>query len=289
MTAIQACRNLGCGLLALLLIASGRVRRARRRALAGGVITAIYFHGPNGRLFRKCVAWLARQGYTFISADELWDALSGTKPFPKGAVWLSFDDACRGLLQDVLPLAESRHVPVTLFAPSGIVEGDGIFSWRAALHGGRNAMTAAELKEAARIKEVTVGSHTITHAHMARCSDEELRRETAESRRALESLTGARVLYFAYPYGELSGKEREHLIRAGYRFAATIENALVTPESDPYLVPRFAVANNISFPEAICNMVGVWQPAIGWMKKMFAPRQSAPKAPEIPTYDGTTA
>ena len=48
----------------------------------------------------------------------------------------------------------------------------------------------------------------------------------------------------------------------GYRIAATTENAFVTSKSNPYLVPRFSVADEISFPEAICNMVGVWRPVI---------------------------
>ncbi len=287
MTATQAFRNLACGILAVALIASGRVRRARKRAFSDGAITAIYFHGPNRRLFRKCVEWLSRHGYTFISADQLWETLSGAAPFPKGAVWISFDDVCRSLVQNVLPLVESRRIPVTLFAPSGIVEGDGLFSWSATLIGDRNAMTPTELKSAALAAEVTIGSHTVTHAHMARCSDEELKKETCDSRRALQALTGDPVHYFAYPYGELSGREREYLIRAGYRFAATIENGLVTPKADPYLVPRFAVANNISFPEAICNMVGVWQPAINWFKRIYSPRPAAPKSPEIPSYHGT--
>jgi len=289
MMATQALRNFACGLLAVALIASGRVRRARKRALAGGVVSAIYFHGPNRRLFRRCVEWLSGHGYTFISSDQLWEALAAGKPLPEGAVWLSFDDACRNLIGDVLPLIESRHIPVTLFAPSGIVEGDGLFSWRAALHGGRNAMTAAELKRASLIGEVTIGSHTVTHAHMARCSDEELLSETDGSRRTLEAIAGKRAFYFAYPYGELSGREREYLIRAGYRFAATTENAFVTPQSDPYLVPRFAVANNISFPEAICNMVGVWSPAIAWVKEILTPHSRTPASPEIPTYHGTAA
>ena len=286
MMATQVFRNFACGLLALALIASGRARRARKRALSGGVITAIYFHGPNPRLFRKCVEWLSRHGYTFISADEMLQAISGTTPLPKGAVWLSFDDACRNLLDDVLPLVESRHIPVTLFAPSGIVEGDGLFSWPAALRGGRHAMTAAELQRAALGEGVTIGSHTVTHAHLARCSDTELSEEICGSRQALETLTGQPVFFLAYPYGELSGREREHLIRAGYRFAATTENSFVTPQADPYLVPRFAVANSIGFPEAICNMVGVWRPAIARIKKILAPRPAAPASPEVPSYHG---
>jgi peptidoglycan/xylan/chitin deacetylase (PgdA/CDA1 family) len=289
MSAIQICRKFACSVFALALIATGSVRRARKRALAGGVITAIYFHGPDARLFRNCVDWLTRHGYTFISADQMWQAISGLGPCPKGAVWLSFDDVCRTLIADVLPLVEKRRIPITLFAPSGIVEGDGLFSWPAGMHGGRNAMTAAELKRAALMESVIVGSHTVTHANLSQCSDEKLRAETAESRRALEELTGGPVRYFAYPYGGLSGREREYLAAAGYRFAATIENAFVTPKADPYLVPRFAVANGIGFPEAICNMVGIWQPAIAWMKKILAPRQKGPNVPEMPHYDRTAA
>jgi peptidoglycan/xylan/chitin deacetylase (PgdA/CDA1 family) len=271
------------------MIASGRVRRARKRALAGGVITAIYFHGPNRRQFSRCVDWLSRNGYTFISADDVWDALSGRRPFPKGAVWLSFDDACRTLLADVLPLVRGRRIPVTLFASSGIVEGDGRFSWPAAAVDGRHAMTSVELKQAALIEQVVIGSHTVTHAFLPRCSDEQICRETLESRRALERLTGGAVLYFAYPYGALSGREREYLAGAGYRFAATIENAFVTPQADPYRLPRFAVANDIGFAEAICNMVGVWQPSIAWLKKILSPRPSRPGAPEIPDYGRNAA
>ena len=68
-------RNTFCGLLALGLIASGRVRRARRRALSKGVVTAIYFHKPNRRLFDRCISWLTKYGYTFISANEVLEIM----------------------------------------------------------------------------------------------------------------------------------------------------------------------------------------------------------------------
>ena len=48
----------------------------------------------------------------------------------------------------------------------------------------------------------------------------------------------------------------------GYLLAATTEAKFVTPASDPYLIPRFHVGDNFWFPEAICNMVGVWRPVM---------------------------
>jgi len=42
--------------LALILIISGRVRRARREAFRQEAISAISFHRPNHRLFLRCVS-----------------------------------------------------------------------------------------------------------------------------------------------------------------------------------------------------------------------------------------
>ena len=257
-------RNAFCGLLAIGLIASGRVRRARRRALSEDVVTAIYFHKPNRRLFGQCIRWLTKYGYTFISANELLEILSVGKVPPRGAVWLSFDDGCKELLENVLPQIRERKIPVTLFIPSGIVEGDGLFPWLdASLRtSGRDSMTLAEIREAASRPEVTIGSHTVSHAVTINLNGEKARFELGESKRTLESWIRADVKCFAYPEGRFDGREREFLTEFGYGLAATTENSFITRETNPYLVPRFSVADEISFPEAICNMVGVWRPVI---------------------------
>lgn len=265
-------RNWICGALALLLIVTGRVRRARKKAQSGDVITAIYFHHPNRRLFSRCVQWLRKHGYTFLSEEDVWEMLRRGAPFPKGGVWLSFDDGCQDLLENVLPLVNQYKLPVTLYIPSGIVDGNGLFPW---VEGGeasrtkstRDAMTLNELHAVAGHSEVTIGSHTVTHAHMARCSGEELMRELGESKQSLESWVGYSIKSFSFPYGEFDGREREYLVHCGYKAAVTTENAFIGPEAEMYRIPRFAVANDISFPEAICNMVGVWRPVLDGIKR----------------------
>jgi glycosyltransferase involved in cell wall biosynthesis/peptidoglycan/xylan/chitin deacetylase (PgdA/CDA1 family) len=275
-------RNCFCGLLALGLIASGRVRRARSQALGGDVVTAIYFHKPNQRLFFRCIRWLIKYGYTFISVNDLMDILYLGKTPPRGAVWLSIDDGCKEILASVLPLVRRENIPITLFIPSGIVEGDGLFPW---LHpnrsegphgvsvlantGVRDSVTVAELKYIATYPGATIGSHTVSHAVTVNLTAGRARFELGECKRTLESWTRAEVQCFAYPEGRFDGREREFLAEFGYRLAATTENAFVNRESNPYLVPRFSVADEISFPEAICNMVGVWRPAISPLIQFF--------------------
>lgn len=257
-------RNSLCGMLALTLILSGRVRRALNTALGGGVITAVYFHKPNGPHFRRCIEWLTRHGYVFISADEVADFLYQGKTPPPGAVWLSFDDGCRELLTNILPLVRERNIPVTLFIPSGIVGGRGLYPWleEAGSARPREAVTLDELKEIATYPQVTIAGHTVNHIVTAGLEEEKVWFELSESKRALELWTGSEVKYFAYPVGQADGREQDLLSVLGYRFAVTTENAFVTAESNPYLVPRFSVADEISYPEAICNLVGVWRPVI---------------------------
>lgn len=255
-------RNYCCGLLALAVIASGRVRRARRRALGGDVVTAIYFHKPNRRLLEHCLGWLIKYGYTFISEDDLLEILYRGKKPPRGAVWLSFDDGLRELLENVLPLVRQRRIPVTLFIPSGIVEGDGHLPWLDRRASFRHALTVAEVKQVTGYAEVTIGSHTVNHTVTTGLAEETARTELGESKHTLESWTGADIKSFSYPEGKFDGRERPLLAETGYRLAVTTQNALITHQTDPYLVPRFSIGDEISFPEAICNMVGMWRPAI---------------------------
>jgi peptidoglycan/xylan/chitin deacetylase (PgdA/CDA1 family) len=268
-------RHFFCGALAIGVIVSGRVRRAKKKVLNSNVVTAIYFHNPNKRLFARCVTWLTKNGYTFISDDDLINILHrGLEP-SKGAVWLSFDDGFKDLCQNVIPLSRQCNVPITLFIPSEIIAGNGLFPWlhrtangdfmragSSEQNGMRDSMTVADVKRIARYPEVRIGSHTAWHTVTSNLSDEQARFEFCESKTVLESWTGQTITSFAYPEGRLSGRECRFLVECGYKMAATTESTLVTHQSDPYLVPRFHVGDNIPFPEAICNMVGVWRPAI---------------------------
>jgi peptidoglycan/xylan/chitin deacetylase (PgdA/CDA1 family) len=257
--------------LALGLIASGRVRRARKRVFSSAVVTGIYFHKPNPRLFASCIRWLIKHGYHFISANDLFEVLYRGRKLPGGAVWLSFDDGCRQIAGDVLPVTHALRIPVTLFIPTGIIGGEGVLPWlhetpdangSPAKNGRRDTITVEELQRIAAYTEVTIGSHTVNHAVTTRLTPVQVGFELKESKRSLDSWIRTDIKCFAYPEGKFDGRERPALAEFGYTMAATTENALITRETDPYLVPRFSVADDIGSLEAICNMVGLWRPTI---------------------------
>ena len=68
-------------------------------------------------------------------------------------------------------------------------------------------------------QEVVIGSHTISHPHLPRLSDEELRSELVESRQQLEARLGPPCDVLAYPYGEADARVRAAAWAAGYSMA----------------------------------------------------------------------
>ena len=301
-------RNILGWLLAVILIALGRVSRARRMSFQEGVILSIYFHNPGKKLFRKAVLWLKKNGYTFISCNQLIDILHKKVPCPKGAVWISFDDGWKGNLDNVLPLAQEYNIPVTIFIYTSAVE-TGIFWWRKVrecaadipqeyrdintilespedarqqvlrlLDGVKtpdslkeDAMTVADVKRIAVIPQVTIASHTVTHPVFQSCTDAQIEYEIGESKRILEAWTGQPVKAFAYPRGSLTGRERPLLIKHGYELAVTIENRFARLTDDCYLLPRTDIMNDGSFAENLCHALGVWEPVKKKLKGLLFP------------------
>ncbi|HTM50343.1 MAG TPA: polysaccharide deacetylase family protein [Bryobacteraceae bacterium] len=284
-------RNSVCRVLAWGVIAAGHTRRGKRRAFAGNVVTPIYFHNPNPRLFARCIRWLRENGYVFISTRELMGILYEGKNPPRGAAWLSFDDGYKEWLQNVMPVIRDQNIPVTFFIPTGIVANEGLFPWKHPVQpptpGVRDAMTLPELRVVARCPAVTIGGHTVNHSVTVSLDEERTRFEFGASKKAIEDWTGKEVTVFAYPEGRFDGRERVYLKTFGYKLAATTASDLITPQTDPYLLPRFCVSDNISFPEAVCNMTGAWRPALDRLKKLV-PRLARREEPLAPNQKGSS-
>src|SRR6185312_11244794 len=83
------------------------------------------------------------------------------------------------------------------------------------------------------------GSHTRTHPHLRRLSDEELREELQESRNEIceHLIPGCRSL--AYPYGEVDARIAGVAEEAGYLAGACLSHSLA--QRGPHLWPRVGV------------------------------------------------
>jgi peptidoglycan/xylan/chitin deacetylase (PgdA/CDA1 family) len=304
-------RNAIGWLLAIILIALGRVNQARRRSFQGDVILPVYFHNPGSNLFGSIVVWLKKYGYTFISCDQLIDILNKKTPCPRGAVWLSCDDGWRGNLNNVIPLVQEYDIPITVFIYTSAIE-TGVFWWRKARKCAgdlppeyrdistvlempedarqqilrlldrletpdsldKEAMTIEDVRRISTLPQVTIGSHTVTHPVFQNCNEAQLDYELGESKRKLEEWTSRPVRAFAYPRGSFTGGERPLLKKHGYELAVTIENRFARADDDCFLLPRTDVMNDGSFAENLCHALGVWEPVINSIRRLLRPWKS---------------
>ncbi len=142
----------------------------------------------------------------------------------------SFDDAFRSAAS-VFPELERMGVPVQVFVCTGHAR-DGAPLRIPELEGDDPQQLATMTWD--ELGGVDVGSHGITHAHLTRLSDEELRRELVESKQQIEDELGRPCPELAYPYGEHDHRVRTAVRSAGYERAY----GLTTDRSDPYALRR---------------------------------------------------
>jgi peptidoglycan/xylan/chitin deacetylase (PgdA/CDA1 family) len=150
-------------------------------------------------------------------------------------VHVTFDDAFRSAAI-VFPALQQLGVTIQVFVCTGFAR-DGAPLRIAELEGDDPkelaAMSWDELRGHAD-SGIAIGSHTVSHAHLTRLRDEELRRELASSKDEVEAELGLPCADLAYPYGEHDSRVRGAARTAGYSRAY----ALRGPTGDPYSWPR---------------------------------------------------
>jgi peptidoglycan/xylan/chitin deacetylase (PgdA/CDA1 family) len=98
------------------------------------------------------------------------------------------------------------------------------------------AMTWEEI-DALRADGHELGSHSMSHPQLPRCSDEVVRYEIEESLAALTRRLGP-IVSFCYPDGAYDRRCVEALRRAGYRWAVTTRWGLNSASQPPYELSR---------------------------------------------------
>ncbi len=284
-------RNTAAFLMANILIAFGIVRKAVRKAILGNYILSIYFHDPDEKCFRSCIEWLGKRGFCFISPNELKLIAAGQKSFPAASVLITVDDGWKNNRQNIVEIAKKMKIPVTIFVSTEPVEKGGPFWWsyfndnqkskkavellkqvenserikvvneaRSRLNLRREALTIEDVKEISANPYISIGSHTVTHPILTKCSEERLKFELMESKSRIESWVGKKIDSFSFPNGSYTKREINALQNAGYKIAFTTRTRYLTRENiaDLYTLPRFQILEKASFAENICRMTGVW-------------------------------
>ena len=273
-TARSVLRNvLGAG-----LAAAARLRGTRAEA------RIIYYHRIDDEMHRSCVTpaafraqmqLLRDRGYRVVPLADLARGLSGREAFAPKTVAITFDDGFADNHRHAFPALAALGLPATIFVATGAVGG----SLRVLRDrpGDLPALTWAQIREMQQ-GGITIGSHTVSHPHLTRCSAEALARELADSRAAIVAETGVATDQFCYPHGDEDETVRAAVRAAGYRLAVATRPGPVTAGSDPLALARTFIARDDSladFERKLAGAFDVLHHGVQWLRRGWRSARAA--------------
>lgn len=142
---------------------------------------------------------------------------------------LSFDDGNLSDRRIALPALQARGLTADFFVLTGRI-------------GRPGSLSEADIL-ALRDAGMTIGSHGIAHSNWTRLAPVALRRELAQSKAVLETLTGRPVEMAGIPFGAWNGRVLRALRAAGYRAAWSSDGGRMNPAA--FLRPRGSIRGDM--------------------------------------------
>jgi len=174
-------------------------------------------------VFEKQLMTLKENGYETLFMKEVAEVLEGKKPSPEKPVALTFDDGYKDFYTDVLPLLKKYNMRATVYLIYSFLDKP-------------NYLSKNDVQEILSSNLVEIGSHTMTHQNLTKTK--EAQKEIEVSKKEIESLTSTPVVSFAYPFGAHDKKSEDFVKGAGYTNSVTVQEELVTAQSNPFILPR---------------------------------------------------
>jgi len=182
--------------------------------------------------FESQVKYLADNGFTFLCASDVDEAVRLGHGLPEKAVCITMDDGYSDNFDVAYPILKKYNAKATIFVVTSSMGKPARLSWAniGVMHG----------------SGLNFASHTVTHADLTALNDEHLDFELKESRAELERHVGEKVQSIAYPSGAYDDRVIEHAEEAGYWAGWRKGGGPVMPGATPMMLPRVRVNGNTS-------------------------------------------
>lgn len=198
--------------------------------------------------FKQQLDWLCAEGFTTVTPAALDAFLYDGDALPEKAVLITFDDGYLSNAEIAYPLLKERGMCATVFLVTGhLAETRQRFDPR--LVQMLDAETIQETADVFTYACHTHDLHTVAAAGVSTLSaatEGAAEDDLARSLAVLQEIPGADLTVFSYPYGLRSDNAMAALRQDGFRLAFIASGGIVTPHSDPLVLPRCPVDSSVS-------------------------------------------
>jgi peptidoglycan/xylan/chitin deacetylase (PgdA/CDA1 family) len=159
----------------------------------------------NGR-FDQQMGYLISSGYSFISAEQLIDALVNHIGVPNKSIVVISDDGYSDFYTYAYPVLQKYHILANLAVITGLVGGSDYVTW-------------GQVEEMAHSGLVTMLNHTWSHYAINNGTLDKINYEIATAKQQLIDHTSQAVDTFVYPFGSFNSSAISALQSQGIRGA----------------------------------------------------------------------
>ena len=184
-----------------------------------------------------------------------------TYPLSEGHHYIAvtFDDGFQSVLNYALPLMSKRRIPATIFVPTGYLGEKPGWIFNPQHENANESLLTKEQLQQLPDDLITIGSHCVTHPHLAKIDIERAFSELKESKKTLEEIVGKRIDLLSLPYGSYNKNIIQLAKEAGFRRAFL---NIPTPsflKGGNYLVGRIDVSLDDWLIEFRLKLLGAYQ------------------------------
>ena len=181
--------------------------------------------------FDEQMEYLSKNGYTPITLDTMVAGLSGQITLPEKTLILTFDDGYMDFYLNAFPILQKYGFKSALFVPTGFMGKTAYLTWD-------------QLDKLQGSGLVSIQAHTFNHAHLPSLSEDQIKFELIESKRALEQRYTIPVNFIAYPYGASNQAIWNLTKKAGYLGALGTWSSVIQSEGTIFDMPRIKIGGS---------------------------------------------
>lgn len=215
--------------------------------------------------FAAQLDWLVQNGFQTVTLTDVENFLYHDTPVPARAVLITFDDGYLSNAAYAYPLLKERGMHAVVFDVTGRLS---------------ETTQAMDTKYIQMMDEQTIRStadvfeyashthdlHTFTgtgHSALTDDSKSQIESDLSSSLSFLETVPGANLNAFSYPFGFYTRTVQQVLKDHGILLAFRASGGVLTRQSDPYALPRYPVDTSVSMAEFKRYFDAVLHPAEG--------------------------
>ncbi len=175
------------------------------------------------------MAWLAENGYTTITLQELLYHLTLGWRLPEKPIILTFDDGYADAYYNAFPILQKYGFGGTFFIITDYI-----------IYGNPNHATWEQIIEMHNAG-MDIQSHSRSHPDLRGQPETELLWQILGSREAIEARMDKQVRFFCYPSGRYDANTIRVLQQYGYWAAVTTEYGATHSTEDPFTLKRIRI------------------------------------------------